>query len=1189
MYFKRLDMHGFKSFAEPVSMEFMDGITCIVGPNGSGKSNIADAIRWVLGEQSPKQLRGGKMEEVIFAGTESRKARGIAEVTLVIDNHENVLPIEYDEVAITRRMVRSGESEYQINGNPCRLKDIRELIMDTGMGVEGYSIIGQGKISDIINNRGEGRRAIFEEAAGIVRYRSRKSDAERKLTNASGNLDRVNDIIFEIESRIDGLREDSEKAQEYLQLKERGRAIEINLAVRQVENHEARQAALLQEQEAVDEEEIRCTAEKEENETAVRRIRDKMLEMDREAHALQDRLLGENQRIGELKNTIEVAEGRESSLTREQERLDLETLKTERRILEETAAVESFEQRKDDLSDKLARTRDRLQEQEADYKERIGIVEAKREAIDEKKSAVFELHNNINVARTEILGLRSLTDGLVKRETQLKEDRIQAQSETESLLALRGRIQSESKDLLDRKTELEEQSRTAGRKAAALQEELDRLSDRLSDLAGRIHQASTKKDLLTGFQNSYEGYNQAVRFIMNNRSRLPGIHGVVTDLIDVPKGYETAIQTALGGGIQNIVCEDDGSAARCVRLLKQERAGRATFLPVRSVKGGRNISKERNNGALKEEPGFVGFAVDLVSSEQKYSAILDYLLGRTAVAESLEDAIRLSKKYAWGMRFVTLEGEEINPSGAITGGRYKNTGPNLFERKNEIRSLEEEIREMEQQETGLEEELRLQQEKRDRAAEEKEALEEEIREAQVRLGVLVNDLKMTDSRKAVFDENLIRWERELEDIQKEIGETQEMIRAAEETVAQNSRAIEESEGFMDDEVQDFESARKEAEALSEEINRARISISSLETDIRHTLSGIRRSRDEIDRLQKEKEDRIEEKGRLETERQETLEQIRITKGALERAEESYREIQNDRQELLDRKEEENRRLKETESRGKELEDLLRDIQSRKYDVRLKISRTESQIETVKNNLWDRYEVSFIEAKRLRQEDFAVTAATKESREIRNRMKELEPVNIGAIEEYRQVSERYGFLTEQREDLLGSIDSLRSIIGEMDKLIHSRFLESFAEVNKAFQKTYTELFGGGKAELILEDPDNVLETNVDIVAQPPGKKLQNINLLSGGEKSVTAIALLCALLKVRPTPFCILDEAEAALDDENIDRFIRYLKNYNDIQFIVVTHQKVTMEQADILYGVTMPEKGVSQIVSLKLEGKTPTV
>ena len=1177
MYFKRLDMHGFKSFAEPVSLEFMDGITCIVGPNGSGKSNIADAIRWVLGEQSPKLLRGGKMEEVIFAGTQSRKARGIAEVTLVIDNHANVLPIEYDEVAITRRMVRSGESEYQINGNPCRLKDVRELIMDTGMGVEGYSIIGQGKISDIINSRGDGRRAIFEEAAGIVRYRTRKTDAERKLSNASGNLDRVNDIIFEIESRIDGLKEDSEKAQEYLGLKERGRVIEINLAVRQVENHEARREALLLEQEAVEAEEVRSAAEKEENEEKIRAIRDRMLELDRETAACNDRLLRENQRIGELKNTIEVAEGREASIRRDQERLDLELMKIGRRVLEETTAVESFEQRKEELTEKLAQTREERDRKEEEYRKRMDSVRAMQEAIDEKKSAVFELHSGISVAKTEILGLRSLTDGLVKRETQLKESRIEAQAETETLSGRLEELRRETGELIDKKETLEKDLQQKTADAEKSREALQALTEKQGALAGRIHQRETKKDLLTGFQNSYEGYNQAVRFIMNNRSRLTGVHGVLTDLIDVPKGYETAIQTALGSGIQNIVCEDDKSASACVGLLKKERAGRATFLPVKSIKGGRNIAKERNNGALDKEPGFLGFAVDLVGCDKKYDAILEYLLGRTAVAETLEDAIRLSKRYAWGMRFVTLEGEDLNPGG------------NLLERKNEIRALEEEIQKLTAREEELQQQILKQQETVSALEEEIGALDQQIRDAQTKLGALAGEMKLTDSRKAVFEENLSRWEKELADIRKEISETETLIAEAEETVEKKSRAIEESEGFMDDDIRDYEAGREEADALSEEAHRAGIVLSAMESDLKHTEDGIRRSRDEIRRLTDEQSERKTEKDGLDTEKEEILETIRVSKGSLERARESYEEIRSDLEEIQSRKEEENRRLTNKEDRGKELEKALQDIQGRKYDVRLRLSRIDGQIETVKNNLWDRYEVSFIEAKRLRQETFAVGAATKEAREIRNRMKELEPVNIGAIEEYRQVSERYGFLTEQREDLLKSIDSLRAIITEMDKLIHSRFLSSFAEVNKAFQETYSELFGGGKAELILEDPDNVLETNVDIVAQPPWKKLQNINLLSGGEKSVTAIALLCALLRVRPTPFCILDEAEAALDDENIDRFIRYLKKFTDIQFIVVTHQKVTMEQADILYGVTMPEKGISQIVSLKMEEGKPAV
>lgn len=1185
MYFKRLDIHGFKSFAEPVSLEFIDGMTCIVGPNGSGKSNIADAIKWVLGEQSPKTLRGGKMEEVIFAGTESRKARGIAEVTLVIDNKDGILPVEFNEVAITRKMYRSGESEYLINGSPCRLKDIRELIMDTGMGVEGYSMIGQGKISDIVNNRAEGRRELFEAAAGIVKYRSRKSEAEKKLLNSTGNLDRVNDIISEIESRIDGLKEDSIKAQEYLELSGKYKNIEINLAVRQAENIEERMNALETELSAVSGEIERYSTEKSENDSELAGIKAQIAELDLVLESIRNRLMEELERINSLRKNIEVSEEKLASADREIRRMDEELLKERLRMYEESAVLESMEEKSGKLRDKEILLKKEAEEKNAEYIKAADAAARKLEEIEKKKSDVFQLHSGINIGKTEILGLKSLMEGLLKRKQKISFDLENSDAELSE-------FGIKEKELSDRLSALIEEKTQSREKYSQLQSLIDENSRKekealmkKEETENRLHKSETKRDLLLGFENSYEGYGYAVKFIMGNRSRLRGIYGAAADLIDVPEGFETAVQTALGAGMQNIICEDDASASECIKLLKKEKAGRATFLPVKSMRGGRNAASGKDNELIRAEEGFLGFAVETVKYDLKFKSVMEYLLGRTVIADTLENAVRLSKKYSYGIRFVTLEGDDINPSGAITGGKVRNSGPNLFERKNEIKALGVKISGLSSEKEKLEKICGSLASERKKLSDDSERCSEYIKRLEADEAEIKNSLDITASRRRGVSDNAARWRNEAEDIDKELSDTEKMIDDIQKGIDMRLSEIEESEGFMDEEIKAYESEKENADRMLAEINSMKISISGLEADIRHNEENIKRSTAEIRRITEEISGREKNKKELEELKRITGESIEKDRISLKAAKAGYDEknsesdrIKTDRQNACEKQQ-------EIEAANIGLDRLTEEARARRHDGELKLAKSESQLEALKNRLWDSFDVTFPEAQAMRSENFAAGAASRESKEIKARMQELEPVNIGAIEEYRQVSERYRFMSEQKEDLTAAIVSLKDIISDMDRKINSRFMKSFDEISQEFRRTFTELFGGGKAELKLENSENVLESTIEIIAQPPGKKLQNISLLSGGEKSLTAIALLCSILKVRPTPFCILDEVEAALDDLNIGRFVDYIKNFENVQFIVVTHQKATMEKADVMYGITMPEKGVSKVISLKLNSR----
>ncbi len=1182
MYFKRLELHGFKSFAEPVSIDFTDGITCIVGPNGSGKSNVADAIKWVLGEQSPKNLRGGKMEEVIFAGTENRKARGIAEVTLVIDNKENILPIEYNEVAITRKMYRSGESEYQINGHTCRLKDIKELIIDTGMGVDGYSMIGQGRISEIVNNKADGRRELFEAAAGISKYRNRKVEAERKLSNSSGNLTRVNDILNEIEGRIDGLREDSIKASEYLKLSSRYKTLEINLAVRQAESTEKRIDDLKNELQIEDgqiksigNELSTCTAEAE-------ALKIRGSEADKALEILREESEKFRNTVFEAENNLRINEERLVFTDKEISDNEKELAKKEEYFEKSRNEISELKKKKEELTEAIKSTDSSLSLKECEYALAKEKYTQKLSEIEEKKSDVFELHNGINIGKTEISGLQSLLEGLHSRKNSIAGELAENKASAAKISAKLDELTSE----IDNNKEIKNQIiNTTNELYSDLKEAgqiIENLESQKREKEKSLHNALTKRDLLIGFENSYEGFGYAIKYIMANRSRLSGIHGVVSELIDVPKGYETAVQTALGGGMQNIVCENDSSASDAVNLLKREKAGRATFLPVNSIRGGRNASLESYSDSIRKEAGFMGFAYETVSFDRKYSKIIEYLMGRTVIADNLDSAVRMSKKYRSGLRFVTLDGEDVNSGGAITGGRVKNGAPNVFERKNEIRALSDAVDILSDDISVIKGKLS-----------DSTALADELRTSLDREKAVLNNVERTiirentefvslNERISGFKDSEKKLNNELAEIHQDINETNEMISEVNKRITLNLNEIEKHEDSVDEEVRLYDIARSEADALNEELAEIRIRLSSLSSELGFIDERIINTSVESEKAEKESLLRKEKILSLKAAKEEISNNTEALKGKLKNAEESLLKINAGINENKSIREKVSASLEEISDAVSGLTEKRDSALSKKHDIEIQITKSDTQLSSIINRIWDSFEVSYIEAKSMTDKDIAVFPAQKESREIKLRIRELEPVNISSIEEYKSVSERYEFMKEQRTDIMAAIDSLTEIIKDMDRRINARFMASFEDISSEFKKAFRNLFGGGTANLVLDNKDNILEANVEIIAQPPGKKLQNINLLSGGEKSLTAIALLCAILKVNPTPFVILDEVEAALDDINIDRFVDYIRSFEGVQFIVVTHQKVTMEKSDAMYGITMPEKGVSRVVSLRI-------
>ena len=972
MKFKRIELNGFKSFADPVSIDFTDGITCIVGPNGSGKSNISDAIRWVLGEQSPKMLRGGKMEEVIFAGTQNRKPKGMAEVTLVIDNSDHELPIEFEEVGITRRMYRSGESEYLINKTPCRLRDIRELIMDTGIGVEGYSIIGQGKISDIIDNKMDSRREIFEEAAGIVKYRTKKNEAERRLEGANNNLSRVNDIVHEIEGRIGTLKTESEKATEYLDIRDKYRKVEINVILKNIEQAAEKSEAVTTEVAELDKAMLDCRSERDAIDEQLKVAREKSASLEEQLDALRSQLMEKADEIHFISSRTQLNEERKSSLEREKERLKAELSNIEEKLGRETENA------------KNAQT----------------AGAAVQEEMSQAKALVEEKHAIVANFETKI-----------------------AQSE---------------------------------------------------ELRINYNRMVARARLLEELEKSYEGYNGSVRFMMNQN--LAGVSGVLGDLLIVPKGCEVAVETVLGGKLQNIVCSNDAVAKRAIEILKQNQAGRLTFLPVDNLRPQKAIETDELEGCQ----GFMGLASEMVKCKDGMQVVVDYVLNRVIICKSLDDAIQMTKSHPGPYKAVTLDGEVINAAGAITGGSLKSTVGNILSRKAELDQL---------------------------------AIDIEVAAKEVA---------------------------ELDGLREKLSQARE-----DETAARlaESNALVRAQGSKDLEARVMQSLKE------------------LEADKNAALKGL----DDVE-IQKSEIAAFSE----------TAQQALVDKEAEKQA------VQSAIDEAIESRKSDIDATNALEEKRVTTESRLYDIQAKRHDADIRMARFETQTESLKEKLWDEFEISYAQAQELNDPDFVFSKALKESREYRARMRELGDVNIGSIEEYKQVSERYEFLTAQREDINKAIEELNSVITDMDNTIKVKFKESFEAVCENFESIFAQLFNGGHARLTMEDPDNPLETSIEIEAQPPGKKLQNMKLLSGGEKTMTAIALMFAVLKAKPTPFCILDEVEAALDEANIDRFAEYLSEFGTTQFALITHQKATMEYADSLYGITMPERGITQVLSLRL-------
>lgn len=1179
MFLKSLELQGFKSFPDKTVLQFGEGITAVVGPNGSGKSNISDAIRWVLGEQSTKNLRGSRMEDVIFGGTRIRKPLGFAEVTLRLDNTDRALDgCDKDEVSVGRRYYRSGESEYRLNGETVRLRDINELFMDTGLGRDGYSMVSQGRVADMISSRSSQRRDMLEEAAGISAFRYRRQDANRKLDQAEENLVRLRDILAELESRVGPLKIQSEKAEKFIVLAAERKELEIGLWLHTIER--SRQGLKEQEhkislaQAQYDETEYALAQLEQEIEQVIAAGQEMTVEIERiraQVAAFEEEAARIQGEAAVRRNTIDHNHATVGRIRKDMEQADADAENVQAQITAATAEIAQIEKEmleKQTQLDEAIRDIGNIRDENTENAQRTAELSQKlaactaalseqRIACSTAQSSVEEIAKRSENIDTVLQSRGSLLDDIRDEKTEC----------AEALASLRERV-----------TEL--QNFVAGHqlRARKRKEKADALKEQMDARALDLHQKLARAKMLEDLEKSMEGYSGAVRAVMREvrRGTLRGIHGTLSQLISVEDKYATAIETAFGASIQFMVTDNENDAKRAIRYLKDNRAGRATFLPMTAVR-----AKDFSVNGADEEPGFVAAAKDLVTYDSQYDEIIRSELHKTIVAEDLDAAVAISKKHGYSFKIVTLDGQMIHPGGSMTGGsRGQNSG--FLSRSNEIEKLRTTAQEMQKKLDEDEKTYREMVEELSAVEADLSGADADLKRAQEAVIRKEGELKLIEDREASVSGALadLRAERARND--ERIEALQKTIRTAEVEITEQTRqmdALQDELGALGKDKALLDEKRERLAALESQIH---LAILAHQKDVqakRETIATCERSKelraDRLTQLQGEI-DAIEAQNLAITEEIESLEAEVVS--LHEQAADGNRQIED----CIGKR-------TESEAKSTSLRTEERNKNSVKESLSGELARLEERRDAMENDLesarmklYDEYQLTLREAQALGIVIEDPAASRRTLQEVRNKIRALGSVNVGAVEEYREVSERYEYMRGQIGDIEKSKEQLLALIGDLTGKMSERFREQFRRINTYFGETFSELFDGGKAELVLDDPEQPLECNISIRVQPPGKNVQNIDLLSGGEKGLSAIALLFAILKVSPAPFCVFDEVEAALDDVNVTRYASYARRMTrNTQFILITHRRGTMEEADILYGVTMQEEGVSKLLELK--------
>ena len=1185
MYLKSIEVHGFKSFANKILFQFHNGITGIVGPNGSGKSNVADAVRWVLGEQRIKQLRGATMQDVIFSGTELRKPLGYAYVAITLDNSDHQLSIDYDEVTVARRLYRSGESEYLINGTPCRLKDVNELFYDTGIGKEGYSIIGQGQIDKILSGRPEERRELFDEAAGIVKYKRRKDASVKKLESEQQNLVRVNDILSELEKQVEPLGKQAEKARVYLKHRETLKALDVNVFLLESEKTRAQLSDTEEKYRIADGDFKDTTTRYEGIKEEYDRIATQIEALERQMEQARAQLTDTSVLRGKLEGEIAVLQEKIRSIRGNEAHLQSrkETLRKE--IDARNADKEKLLQQRNEIQKRL----EKLQEERNSAAAELEIIQSRvaalNQSIEDAKNAIIDALNDRAAIKTKMGRQDTMLEQAQIRRAELNSRLLRVKSDEvqqeESIKSLEEAFNTVTQEIASRK----EAQTVMEAKLNELRETIAKMDQALRDAQVQYHQDKTRLEAVSNLTERYEGYGGSIRRVMEQKDKNPGIIGVVADIIKVEKKYETAIETALGGSIQNIVTDNEETAKGMISFLKQTKSGRATFLPLNSIK---NAQEFRQKEALKE-PGVLGLAHTLVHTDEKYGDVAKSLLGRIVVVDHVDHATQLARKFKYSLRIVTLEGESLSPGGSISGGAFKNSS-NLLGRRREIEELEWKVKAhakaVDELLVSIEDLKKDRNECRTELEKSRAALQNAfIRQNTARLNIEAAQEKKDQTKAGVEDlkKEEIEIETQVLQIRKEKEETKQELERSEALEGEKNEQI---EGF----TKDLEEARRQEAAQTAVLNEKELDVEKIRQQFGFYQANEDRIAGEIARYE----------GELEEVKKSLTDGVADAAGKeesikrLQETIESSKTTQSDTQDKLNadskKREELTERQKGFFTEREELSARMSALDKEVYRLNAQKEKLEESMENQVNYMWNEYELTLRDAAQLRDETMNDLAEMKkQTQTIKEAIRRLGDVNVNAIEDYKNLMERYTFLKAQHDDLVEAEKTLERIIVELDEAMRRQFKEKFAEISREFDKVFKELFGGGKGTLELMEDEDILEAGIRIIAQPPGKKLQNMMQLSGGEKALTAIALLFAIQNLKPSPFCLLDEIEAALDDSNVGRFAHYLHKLTaHTQFIVITHRRGTMEAADRLYGITMQEKGVSTLVSVNLIDKDLT-
>ena len=1181
MELKKLELQGFKSFADKTEIIFLDGITTIVGPNGSGKSNISDAIRWVIGEQSAKNLRGSKMEDVIFAGTEARKKIGFAEVSMYLDNSDGTLPIDYNEVIVTRRVYRSGESNYLINGTECRLKDIQALFMDTGLGKDGYSIISQGKVDEILSNKSEERRHIFEEAAGIVKYRTRKEEAQRKLENTETTLTRVGDVIAEIENNIEPLQKRAETAKEYLKLRDELKLLDVKLFINAVDNNSSNIEQIddmlntlsqdIEKQEALthenEEKKIELKNKINELSTKIEELREKFFQVENEKEKL-------NSKISLLEANINAStvnsQRLEGEITEDNEKINLLKEEMEKRL----ARRESVFQNKKKFEEELEQKETELNAIVATLDERGLEIEARKKTIEDNNDKKFDLKAENS----------SLSATIEAEEKNLEEK----QKASEKSISQKDNLNFELNDVLqvvsNKNKELDainEKVSTFEEKLKGLQSTKDTLEEKRSQMNQDLMTAKAKLNYMVNLENENEGYSKSVKGILDYAKTNSKVHGTIANIISTDEKYEYAVEIALGGFIQNIVVEDELIAKNLITYLNSNQLGRVTFLPLDNIVSVPDV----NNKVLKYD-GVQGIAYELVSYDKKYEKAVRLALANTIIVDNMDNAIELSRKTKNSYRIVTLSGELVAQTGSITGGKTANRNAGVIGRKERIAELKKVV-EQKQVELDkakgevleLEKQIEAEKKNYEEFLPQKEELVIEVATLNEKKEHIRKDIEKIDTQKETTKE-------EVEAIKSNIEKLKETISLNEKSIFDIDVVNQKEQEEIDDYVRFNREKQKEIDILNEDVVNLKVSLSSFD----ETVSSIDEMKEKIEEdisnfngsIEKKKAEIEAIKTQIEGFNAEIVE----TRETIENSSKTKEDFETNTNALKEEKSKYEQDLEQIDTGIVTTLNTLNSIKEERAKVESKKIKFEMELTNLKNKMWEDYELTIASSRPLipEGEEINIKQTEKQANKLRKDIKDLGEVNISAIEEYQKTKERYDFIMNQKTDLEETKKKLENLIDNMTSIMKQQFETNFKVITENFNNTFKKLFGGGKAELKLSDENDILNSGIEIEVQPPGKKLQSMSLLSGGERALTATALLFAILQIKSPPFCILDEIEAALDDVNVHRFAEYIKEYSKKnQFIVITHRKGTMEVASSVYGVTMQEYGISKVVSMKLK------